>query len=154
MLRPRTSVLRSKTELLNILNAFHQGEYQTVIDTDSASFSKSNAVQLRVLQLRSQIASGFAEEALADIADEKPDVPDFKAVKALALLATGNTSEALSEAESLASASPENATVQVLGGTVLQAAGKTEEALALLTKHQGNLEAYKTPNLSSPSKPY
>ncbi len=154
MLRPRTSVLRSKTELLNILNAFHQGEYQTVIDTDSASFSKSNAVQLRVLQLRSQIASGFAEEALADIADEKPDVPDFKAVKALALLATGNTSEALSEAESLASASPENATVQVLGGTVLQAAGKTEEALALLAKHQGNLEAYKTPNLLSPSNPY
>ena len=63
-------------------------------------------------------------------------------MKALALLATGKTSEALRDAERLASNSPENATVQILAGTVLQAAGKTEEALALLTKHQGNLEAY------------
>jgi coatomer subunit epsilon len=41
----------------------------------------------------------------------------------------------------LAESSPENATVQVLGGTVLQAAGRSEEALALLTKHSGSLEA-------------
>ena len=32
--------------------------------------------------------------------------------------------------------------MQLLGGTVLQAAGKTEEALELLSKHQGSLEAY------------
>ena len=32
--------------------------------------------------------------------------------------------------------------MQLLGGTVLQAAGKTEEALSLLSKHQGSLEAY------------
>jgi coatomer protein complex subunit epsilon len=36
---------------------------------------------------------------------------------------------------------PDNATVQVLGGTVLQGLGKSEEALAVLAKHQGNLEA-------------
>lgn len=32
--------------------------------------------------------------------------------------------------------------MQLLGGTVLQAAGKTEEALLLLSRHQGSLEAY------------
>ena len=29
-----------------------------------------------------------------------------------------------------------------MAGTVLQAVGKSEEALTLLSKHQGNLEAY------------
>ena len=139
---PAIPSIYSSKELLNLLNAFHQGDYQTVIDADNASFSNSNAIQLRVLQLRSRIASGSAKEVLADIAHEKLDVPDFAAVKALALQATGNTSEALREAERLASTSAENATVQILGGTVLQAAGETEEALALLAKHQGNLEAY------------
>lgn len=43
--------------------------------------------------------------------------------------------------EDLASSEGENAVVQVLGGLVLQGAGKSEEALALLGLHQGNLEA-------------
>ena len=45
-------------------------------------------------------------------------------------------------AEELASTNAENSTVQVLAGIVLQAQGKTEEALALLAQHQGNLDAY------------
>jgi len=66
-------------------------------------------------------------------------------VKALALYSTGELDTAVSEVEGLAAVSPENMTVQVLGGTVLQAAGKSEEALALLTKHSGSLEAYEKP---------
>ena len=44
-------------------------------------------------------------------------------------------------AEELAHSSPENPTVQILAGTVLQAAGRSEDALTLLSKHQGSLEA-------------
>ena len=74
------------------------------------------------------------------------DAPDFAAVKAIAQYAIGGsqTSDAVKAIESLAEGQSENATVQLLGGTVLQAAGKTEEALSLLSKHQGSLEAYVT----------
>ena len=133
-------------ELLIIHNAFHQGQYQKVIDFDTSSLSAENALPARVLQLRAQIASGQAEEVLADIEGED-EVPDLAVVKALALYSTGQSDTAISEVEELAAASAENATVQVLGGTVLQAAGKSEEALALLTRHSGSLEAYAEPQL-------
>ena len=127
-------------------NAFHQGQYQTVIDSDTSSLSASNALPARVLQLRARLANGQAEEVLADIEGEDNE-PDLAAVKAFAHYALGNTSDALSEVEQLVSSFPENTAVQILGGTVLQAAGKSEEALGLLTKHQGNLEASETPVL-------
>lgn len=98
----------------------------------------------RVLQLRAQVTNGQAEEVLADVEGED-EVPDLAAVKAFALYSTGQTDTAVSEVEELAAASAENMTVQILGGTVLQAAGKSEEALALLTKHSGSLEAYGKP---------
>jgi coatomer protein complex subunit epsilon len=63
---------------------------------------------------------------------------ELVAVGALAELAAGNESKAVRTAEKLASESADNGTVQVLAGTVLQAAGKSEEALALLSQHQGN----------------
>ena len=69
------------------------------------------------------------------------NAPDFAAVKSFAKYSYGNESEAVSEIESLIETESDNATVQLLGGTILQAAGKTEEALSLLSKHQGSLEA-------------
>lgn len=36
----------------------------------------------------------------------------------------------------------ENLTVQLCAGIVLEKAGETEEALAVLSKHQGSLDAY------------
>ena len=126
---------------MTIHNAFHQGQYQKVIDFDTGSLSSENALAARVLQLRAQIAAGHAEEVLADVEGED-EVPDLVAVKALAQYSAGQTSEGVGCVEELATASPENMTVQVLGGTILQAAGKSEEALALLTKHSGSLEAY------------
>ena len=84
---------------------------------------------------------GQTEDVLADIEADADDVPDLAAVKALAQQVAGNTDEALALAQKLAETQSENATVQVLAGTVLQAQGQTEEALALLGKHQGNLEA-------------
>ncbi|KAK4696682.1 coatomer subunit epsilon, partial [Lecanoromycetidae sp. Uapishka_2] len=127
-------------ELLNIHNAFHQGQYETVIDFDTASLSSENKTPARILQLRVQIANGQAKEVLSSIKKEG-DAPDFTAVKALAQYTSGSTSAAVSEIEKLAEKHSENAAVQSLGGTVLQSAGKTDEALSLLSKHQGSLEA-------------
>ncbi|MCJ1311791.1 hypothetical protein MMC25_005464 [Agyrium rufum] len=128
-------------ELLNIHTAFHQGQYQTVIDYDTSPFSSENALPARILQLRAQIALGHAEDVLADIEGETDDTPDLAAVAALAHYASGDVDTGVTEAEKLAKGAPENAMVQVLAGTVLQAAGKGEQALELLTKHQGSLEA-------------
>ena len=77
---------------------------------------------------------------LAEVAGEE-NVPDLAAVKALAQQVSGDVLASLKAAEMLAARNPDNATVQVLAGTVLQAQGKSEEALALLGRHQGNLEA-------------
>ena len=128
------------SELVNIHNAFHQGQYQEVIDFDTSSFSPENTLTARVLQLRAKIAIGQTEEVLAEVAGEE-NVPDLAAVKALAQQVSGDVLASLKAAEMLAARNPDNATVQVLAGTVLQAQGKSEEALALLAKHQGNLEA-------------
>jgi coatomer protein complex subunit epsilon len=92
------------------------------------------------LQLRSKIVLGQPEEVLAELEGE--DTPDLVAVKTLAQHAAGDTASALHVAQELAEKYSENATVQVLCGTVLHAEGQSEEALALLMKHQGNLEAY------------
>ena len=48
---------------------------------------------------------------------------------------------AVADAEKLAESQGDNLTVQLLCGSVLAAAGKTEEALALLARHQGSLDA-------------
>ena len=132
--------LSHATELLNIHNAFHQGQYQEVIDFDISSFSSENNLTARILQLRAKIALGQAEDVLAEIEGEDEE-PDFASVKALALNSSGSASDALELVEQLSSSAPENEHVQVLGGTVLQAQEKSDEALALLSKHQGSLEA-------------
>jgi len=126
-------------ELLNLHNYFHQGQYHEVIDFDTSSLSPENALPARVLSLRAQIALGQAEDVMADVQGEEE--VELIAVGALAELAAGNEAKAVKIATELAAESSDNATVQVLAGTVLQAAGKSEEALALLLQHQGNLEA-------------
>lgn len=66
---------------------------------------------------------------------------DLAAVKAFAEYTEGATEEAVKVIEGLVETASDNNTVQVLGATVLQSEGKSEEALALLGKHQGSLEA-------------
>ncbi|BAE60716.1 unnamed protein product [Aspergillus oryzae RIB40] len=128
-------------ELINIHNAFHQGQYQEVIDFDTSALSSENHLPARVLKLRAKIALGQTDQVLSDV-DGEEDTPDLAAVKALAQQTAGDSEAALKLTQDLAENYPDNATVQALGGTVLQAQGSSEEALALLAKHQGNLEAY------------
>lgn len=139
--RGENGINHSTTELLNIHNAFHQGQYQEVIDFDTSKLSPDNTVPAQVLKWRAQVANGQAKSVVDKMAKEV-DSPDNAAVKAFALYTIGKSTEAQEEAENLAKTSPENATVQLMAGTVLQALGKSEEALTLLSKHQGNLEAY------------
>ncbi|KAI1762586.1 coatomer epsilon subunit-domain-containing protein [Hypoxylon sp. FL1150] len=126
-------------ELINIHNHFHQGQYQEVIDFDTSALSAENELPARVLALRARIALGQAEDVVADIQGESE--PELAAVGALAEFSLGKEDAAVKTVEKLASSAGDNQTVQVLGGTVLQAAGKSEEALALLSQHSGSLDA-------------
>jgi coatomer subunit epsilon len=138
-------------ELLNIHNAFHQGQYSTALEIDTSSFSPQNALPARILALRSRIALGQAEDVIAELEGES-DVPDLVIVGSLAQYAAGNKNEAIRVAETLAGTSSDNSTVQVVGGTILHAAGRSEDALELLGKHQGNLEAYVNSNVDPPKE--
>ncbi|KAG5978313.1 hypothetical protein E4U55_006253 [Claviceps digitariae] len=126
-------------ELINIHNHFHQGQYEQVVDFDTSAFSPENALPARVLVLRARIALGQAEDVLADVKGESE--PDLEVIGAFAEYTLGKTDAALKTVEKLASSAADNVTVQVIGGIVLQAAGKSEAALALLSQHQGSLEA-------------
>lgn len=126
-------------ELINLHNHFHQGQYQEVVDYDTSSLSPENAIPAQVLVLRSRIALGQAEDVLAETKGAKG--PELAAVAALARQTLGEADEAVAAIKKLAETEGENVTVQVVGGTVLQAAGLSEEALALLSQHQGSLDA-------------
>ncbi|KAJ5054226.1 uncharacterized protein L3040_000507 [Drepanopeziza brunnea f. sp. 'multigermtubi'] len=126
-------------ELLNLHNFFHQGQFQEAINFDTAGLSAENKLPARIISLRAQIALGQAENVIADVKGEQE--PELAAVGALADFTAGNEDTAVITARKLASEAGDNATVQVLAGTVLQAAGESEEALALLSQHEGNLEA-------------
>lgn len=126
-------------ELLNIHTAFHAGAYQQVLDFDTAPFSASNALPIKVLQLRSRIALGQAKEVASSLAKES--TPDLVAIRLLAEYETGK--DVLAELKKLVEKDgQENLTVQLVGGIILERAGETEEALAVLSKHQGSLDAY------------
>lgn len=115
-----------------------------MVDFDTAALSPENQLPARVLKLRAQISLSQTSEVLSAVSSEE-DTPDLAAVKALAQQTAGDADAALQLIQDLAENYPENATVQVLGGTVLQAQGRSEEALALLSKHQGSLEAWVSP---------
>ncbi|KAH7386099.1 coatomer subunit epsilon [Pyrenochaeta sp. MPI-SDFR-AT-0127] len=125
-------------ELINIHSAFHAGAYQQVIDFDTSSFSSSNALPIRILKLRSQIALGQAKSVSTKLASEK--TPDLVAVKLLADSEQGK--DIITQAQKLAEQhGQENLNVQLCVGIILEKVGETEAALELLSKHQGSLDA-------------
>ncbi|KAK8188831.1 coatomer epsilon subunit-domain-containing protein [Phyllosticta capitalensis] len=130
-------------ELVNIHSALHQGQYAAVIDFDTSSLSSSNALPARILKLRARLALG-QYDAVIEEANAEPRVPDLQAAKALALYlqdAEKNGQAAVAAAQKLAGEAGDNLSVQLLAGSVLANAGLTEEALSLLARHQGSLDA-------------
>ncbi|KAL2357241.1 coatomer epsilon subunit-domain-containing protein [Cryomyces antarcticus] len=129
-------------ELVNIHTAFHQAQYGTVVDFDTSSFSPSNTLPARVLKLRAQIALGNYDEAISEVQGEE-STPDLAAVKAFAEYSKDpwDSEETVQAVEQLVQQEPDNLNVQLLCGSVLANAGRKDEALALLSRHQGSLDA-------------
>ncbi|KAJ9632181.1 hypothetical protein H2203_000584 [Taxawa tesnikishii (nom. ined.)] len=114
-------------ELVNIHTALHQGQYQSVVDFDTSAFSSSNSLAVRVLKARAQCALGQYDQVLSSISPSNAtNTPDLAAVRVFANYgkSNGEDEDAVAEAES-----------------VLAAAGKADEALSLLNRHQGSLDA-------------
>jgi coatomer protein complex subunit epsilon len=133
----------SEGELVNIHTAFIQGQYQAVLDDfDASDFSDSNKLPIQILRYRAQCALGQYDQVLSAISDsDAKRTPDLAAVKLLAAYSHNPNDELISDAETLASTSGDNLTVQLLIGTLLARAGKPDQAVALLSKHQGSLDA-------------
>jgi hypothetical protein len=126
-------------ELLNLHNSFHQGQYSTVVGENVSTLSPENQLAAKVYILRARIQTGEAEAVIQELGDASE--PELQAVKAFAEYTTGNEESAVSAIDGLVASSADNGTVQVLGATVLHLAGRSDDALSLLSKHQGNLEA-------------
>ncbi|PNS16659.1 hypothetical protein CAC42_4623 [Sphaceloma murrayae] len=129
-------------ELVNIHTAFHQSQFQSVIDFDVSSFSPSNALPARLLKARSQIALRQYPAVLSSIsASEASSSPSLAAARLLAQHLQSPSPKTLSEAEALATSHADELGVQVCVGTLLAQAGEYEKALTLLRGHQGSLDA-------------
>ncbi|QDS75919.1 hypothetical protein FKW77_002834 [Venturia effusa] len=127
-------------ELVNIHSAFHQGQFAKVANFDTSSFSSSNDLPASILKLRARLALSEYDAILSEL---KGNLPDIQAVRIAAEYqkAPGEDSKAVAKAQELAKKEGDNLTVQLLCGSVLADAGLIEEALALLAKHQGSLDA-------------
>jgi coatomer protein complex subunit epsilon len=128
-------------ELALIHNAFHQGQFQKVVDWDSSSFSSEYELPGKLLQLRALLALGRYDDVISKSKGQSS--PDYKAavVAAEFLKKPSVSSPALEKAKKLADSNGDNLNVEVLCGIVLARAGESEQALALLSKHQGSLDA-------------
>lgn len=95
-----------------------------------------------MLKLRARLALGQYDDVIAETSGES-GVPDLQAAAALAtyLKSPESADKAIAKAQELAASAGDNLSVQLLAGSVLANAGLTEEALALLAKHQGSLDA-------------
>ncbi|KAL9062381.1 MAG: hypothetical protein Q9157_008970 [Trypethelium eluteriae] len=129
-------------ELVNIHSAFHQGQFSKVLsDYSPATFSTPNQLPARVLQLRARLALGEYDGVISEVKGDS--TPDLEAIKVLAefLKDPENGVSAAQAGEQLAEKAGDNLTVQICCSTVFAAQENYEQALALLAKHQGTLDA-------------
>lgn len=93
-----------------------------------------------MLQYRARVELGQAAAVVSELAKDD-GTPDLAAVKLFAQYTRKPDEAAAERAAALAKASGDNASVQLLCGAVLARAGRRDEALALLARHQGSLDA-------------
>ena len=92
-----------------------------------------------MLKLRSKIALGDSKSVISELSGEK--TPDLVAMRLLAEYEEGKDG-VVDQIRKLAEQhGKENLTVQICGGIVLSREEETEEALQLLSLHQGSLDA-------------
>lgn len=130
-------------ELFTIQKAFYSGDYAQVLTIDPETFTEANVVHAQVLVARAQIALGQQKELLASLSGVTPSEIELSTVKFFAQYTQGGPSKAtaLSEIEKIIAANKENQTVEYLGGIVLILENRLEDALELLSFHEGSLEA-------------
>lgn len=127
---------------MNIHTAFHQAQYQSVIDFDTTSLSSANTLPARILKLRAQCALHDYSAVLSSTNNSSSSSsPDLSAIRAYARYASTGDSSAVATASSLADSASDNLTVQLMCSAVLARAGETEKALGLLAQHEGSLDA-------------
>ena len=117
-----------------------------VVDFDTSAFAETNTLQARILKLRAHIQLGQADRVISELNSEAESNPDLNAVRILAQHTQKPSDQSIIEkAATLAKSNGQNLTVQLLCGTMLANAGRKDEALALLAKHQGSLDACVVP---------
>ncbi|TKA36139.1 hypothetical protein B0A54_13078 [Friedmanniomyces endolithicus] len=133
----------SEGELLNIHTAMVQAQYTSVLnDYSTSDYSASNRLPVQILQYRAQCALRQYDEVIGSISDSDARfTPDLAAVRTYASYLQKPSASAVQEAERLAEKEGDNLSVQLLCGTILARAEKAEQALQLLAKHTGSLDA-------------
>ncbi|KAK5071947.1 hypothetical protein LTS08_000956 [Lithohypha guttulata] len=122
-----------ESELLNITTAFYTHAYNSVLDFDLSGLSNNNKPTAQTLKYRAQIALGQTSQVVSALSRSRD--PGSRALVALA-------KNDLSTAQSLAEGSDnEDPTVQICAGTILANNGEYTQAVEVLSKHQGSLEA-------------
>ncbi|ODQ63880.1 putative coatomer subunit epsilon [Nadsonia fulvescens var. elongata DSM 6958] len=127
------------SELFHIYKAFFTGAYETVLAVDSTHFSEVNQEKAFVYKLRSKLALGDIDEAIAEL-QSSPTTPSTSATLVYAMYLKGDR-QAVTEIESLVHQNEDNEIVLVLAGIILANEGRYGEALQVLNGHQGSLEA-------------
>lgn len=129
------------TELYLIQLAYYSGDYERVIEIGSADFSAVNVPSAQVLVARAKIALGQAEDVVTEYANVTDEQADLGAVRALALYTLGNKEASVESIDSIIAESKDNHNVQYLGGIILVLENRLDEAIELLSLHEGSLEA-------------
>ncbi|KAK0258726.1 hypothetical protein LTR91_011663 [Friedmanniomyces endolithicus] len=123
--------------------AMVQAQYTSVLnDYSTSDYSTSNRLPVQILQYRAQCALRQYDEVIGSISDsDARSTPDLAAVRTYASYLQKPSASAVQEAERLAEKEGDNLSVQLLCGTILARAEKAEQALQLLAKHTGSLDA-------------
>ncbi|KAK0947281.1 hypothetical protein LTR29_001236 [Friedmanniomyces endolithicus] len=123
--------------------AMVQAQYTSVLnDYSTSDYSASNRLPVHILQYRAQCALRQYDEVIGSISDsDARSTPDLAAVRTYASYLQKPSASAVQEAERLAEKEGDNLSVQLLCGTILARAEKAEQALQLLAKHTGSLDA-------------
>jgi coatomer subunit epsilon len=111
-----------------------------VINEPINNLTRSDEAQL--YKYRAQIELGQSTVVASELGGSGSTGAGFEAVKAYAEYRSGEKEKAMEDLAELIEADGDDDTVQVIGGTMLFAEGKVDEALELLSRHENNLEAY------------
>ncbi len=126
------------SDLFTIREQFFTSQYDKVAETSASDFSETSREKAQEYIYRAEIALGKAKEVVK--ATESSEAVSLKAVGAYAQY-TLNNKGGLETLKQLIEDHANNETVEVLGAIVLYKEGSLEDAINLISNHEGGLEA-------------